>query len=141
MTLLFQSGTCGIGDGRGNITLWQQGRILLQQRGIILLQQRGRVLLWRWSRVLLWQWSRVLLWQWSRVLLRWQGIYLWQWQGVFFRGSSMCIVVDGTSKHVLCPPEGVLEYGCCVLHFDYGNSGQRCAEDERNGKDGWDVGL
>jgi hypothetical protein len=53
----------------------------------------------------------------------------------------MHILVDGTGKHVLHPLEGVLEYGCHVLHFDYDSGGQRCAEDRRNSKDGWDMSL
>jgi hypothetical protein len=66
---------------------------------------------------------------------------LQRWQDVCYRGSSMCILVDGTSKYVLYPTEGVLEYGCYVLYFDHDCYGQQCAKDGGNSKDSWDAGL
>jgi hypothetical protein len=53
----------------------------------------------------------------------------------------VCILVDGTGKHVLHPPQSVLKYGCHVLHFDYNSGWQWCTDGRGNSKDGRDTGL
>jgi hypothetical protein len=116
MPFLLWSGACGAGDSGGGITLWRWCRILLWWRGRILLGQ-GRILLGQ---------GRILLGQ-GRILLQW---------GISCRGFSMCILVDGAGEHVLHPLQSVLEYGCCVLCFDYDSGWQWCTDGRGNGKDG-----
>jgi hypothetical protein len=78
MAFLLWVRTCGGGDGRSGVTLRRQGSILLWQRGGILVG-RGSILL-----------------QWGSILLRW---------GIGCRGSSMRILIDDASKHVLHLPQ------------------------------------
>jgi hypothetical protein len=84
-------------------------------------------------------WHEILLWQRGRILSG-QGSILLQW-GIGCRGFSVCILVAGASKHVLHPPQSVLEYGYHVLCFDYDNGWWRCTDGRGNSEDSGDVGL
>jgi hypothetical protein len=76
----------------------------------------------------------------SILLQRW-GVLL-QRQGILsgLRGS-LCVLIDGAGEHARHSSEGVLEYGCHVLHFDYNGSWQQCTESRGNSENGRDVGL
>jgi hypothetical protein len=104
--------TCRGGDGRSGVTLWRRGGILLWRRGGILAG-----------------WGGVLLWR-GGVLLQW---------GVGCGGSSVRVLVDDASEHVLHSPQRLLKNGCRVFRFDYGGGWQRCTESRRNSEDGGDV--
>jgi hypothetical protein len=81
------------------------------------------------------------------ILLRWwggilagQGGVLLQW-GVGYGGSSVRILVDNTSKHVLHLLQRILKYGCCVFRFDYGSGWRQCTEGRWDSEDSRDAGL
>jgi hypothetical protein len=61
--------------------------------------------------------------------------------GIGCGGSSMRILVDDASEHILHPLHRVLKYGCRVLRFDYNGGWWRCTEGRGNGEDGRDAGL
>jgi hypothetical protein len=114
MALLFWARACGGGDNGSGVTLRWLGGILLRRRGGILAGRGG-------------------------VLLRRGGVLL-QW-GVGCGGSSMRVLVDNASKHVLHLPQGILKYGCRVFRFDYDGGWRWCTESRRNGEDGGDASL
>jgi hypothetical protein len=53
----------------------------------------------------------------------------------------MHVLIDDAGKHVLHPPQRVLQDGCCVFRFDYDGGWQWCTEGRWDGEDGGDVSL